>query len=466
MSAARRLIPIMLALAACAPLPHRPRPGTTPWRPRGFVAVGHAGRVGPATAPRWWRTIGSRPLDALVMAALRANPSLAVADARVRAAIAALRLRRGGGRLQVSAAGRLTAEHFSEQGLHGPANGQSVLYGEVDPLVARIHVTQFGRIDDEVRAAFGKVQAATADRAMARLVVTTRIVRAYFAAEAARAERAYWRAMRGDARRLLMLARIRRRDGLSGAHAVDGDEERLNDASQGYREAATRLARLRNGLGALAGRGPAFGRGVVLAALPAQSRLPLPSRIPLALVARRPDIVAARRLVAVAAARVGAARAAFYPDVNLVFFAGWNSISLRDLFDPMNLARAVGPTVTLPIFEGGTLRARLAGQDAAFAAARAQYREALVTAVREVADGVARLRRERHDLASETQAGRAAHRQVTLARQAFRAGLASRAPWLQADEAWWRERARQAALRAARAATWARIEEAIDGQAD
>ena len=456
------VIPVALVLAACAPLPPRPRPVVTSWRPHGTVAVG---RPVAAWQPRWWRAVGSRPLDALVAGALRGNPSLAVADARVHAAVATLREQRGSRRLQVSAAGGLTAEHFSQDGLHASANGQSVLYGEVDPLIARIHITQFGHIDEEVRAAFGGVQAAAADRAEARLIVTTQIVRTYFAAEAARTERACWQAMRRDARRLLALSRIRQRDGLSGARAVYADEERLDVASQGYRRAATALVRLRNILGALAGRGPAFGRALALGALPARGRLPLPSRIPLALVAHRPDVVAARRLVAVAAARVGAARAAFYPDVNLAFFAGWNSISLRDLFDPMNLARAIGPTVTLPIFEGGTLRAGLARQEAAFVAARAQYQGALVAAVREVADGVARLRRERQDLATQAQALRAAQRQEVLARQAFRAGLTDRAPLLQADSAWWRERARQMALRAARAATWARIEEAIDGQA-
>ena len=457
------IIPIGLALASCAPLPPRPRLAVMSWRPHGVVPVGH---VGAATPPLWWRAVGSRPLDALVAAALRGNPSLAVADARVHAAVAAWRKQRGGRHLHVSAADSLSAEHFSQDGLHASANGQSVLYGEVDPLIARLHITQFGRIDEEVRATFGEVQAAAADRAEARLIVTTQIVRTYFAAEAARMERTYWRAVRRDARRLLVLARLRRRDGLSGTRTVYADEERLDVVSRRYREAATALVRLRNSLGALAGRGPAFGRAVVLGALPARGRLPLPSRIPLALVARRPDVVAVRRLVAVAAARVGAARAAFYPDVNLAFFAGWNSISLRDLFDPVNLARAIGPTVTLPIFEGGTLRARLARQEATFVAARAQYQGTLVAAVREVADGVARLQGERHDLVTQAQALRAAQRLEARAQQAFRAGLTNRAPLLQADSAWWQERARQVALRAARAATWARIEETIDGQGD
>lgn len=457
------IIPIALGLASCAPLPPRSRATPVLWRPHGAVLVG---RAGTATPPLWWQAVGSAPLDALVAAALQGNPSLAVAEARVRAAAATLRLQRGGRRLHISAAGRLTAEHFSQDGLHATANGQSVLYGEVDPLIARVHITHFGRIDDEVRAAFGGLQAVAADRAEARLIVTTQIVRTYFAAEAARTERAYWHAMCRDAYRLLVLSRIRQRDGLSGARLVYADEERLNVASQAYRKAATALVRLRNSLGALAGRGPAFERTVALGALPAQTRLPLPSRISLALVARRPDVLAARRLLAAAAARVGAARAAFYPDVNLVFFAGWNSISLRDLFDPVNLARAIGPTVSLPIFEGGTLRASLAKQEAVFVAARAQYQEALVAAVREVADGVARLRQVRHDLATQTKALRAAQRQKALAQQAFRAGLTDRAPLLQADSVWWREQTREVALRAAQATAWARIEGAIDGQAN
>ncbi len=459
------LVLLAALVAACAPLPRPPRPAAPPWQPRGSVGVGPVRPGSMKRHGRWWLAVGSHPLDVVMVAAMRGNPSLAEAAARARVAAAELRLTRAGGRPHLSARGRTTAERFSRNGLHGPVNGQSLLYTEVDPLVGRWHLTEFGRVDDEVRAAFGAAQAAKAGRAWARLMVAAQVTRTYFAAEAVREERACWTALRRDARGRVVLARIRRREGVGGARAVYASEEALAAADQGYRKAATSLVRLRDALGALAGRGPAFGRHVALGALPGPARLPLPSVIPLALVARRPDVVAARRLVAAAAARAGAARAAFYPDVNIAFFAGWNSISLGDLFNPANLAHAIGPIVTLPIFEGGTLRAGLARQDAAFTMARARYQGVLVGAVREVADRVARWRRVRRDLRTQTQAVRAAYRQEALAGQAFRSGLTSRAPLLNADRAWWRERLRAIALQEAQAATWVDIEEAIDGQA-
>ncbi len=452
-------------VAACAQWPRVPQPTSWPWHPHGSVAVGPTRPGSPEGQPRWWRVLGSRALDVAVASALRGNPSLVEAAARARVARAELRLTRGAGRLHVSAIGRTMADHFSRDGLHGPVNGQSILYGEVDPVVGRWHVTGFGRVNDEVRAAFGVAQAAKADRAWARLLVAAQVARIYFAAEAMRDQAACWAAIRHDARELLGLARMRRRYGLSGARPLYGAEQALDGADQGYRQAATTLIHLRDALGAVAGRGPAFGRGVTLGTLPGAVRLPLPVTLPLALVARRPDVESARKLVAAAAARVGAARAAFYPDINIAFFAGWNSISLADLFDPANLARAIGPTVTLPIFEGGTLRAGLAKEKAAFTEARAQYQGTLVDAVREVADRVARWRRVSRDLRSEAQALHAAWRQRALAEQAFRAGLTNRIPLLQADWAWRRERLRAIALRETQVVTWVDIEEAIDGQA-
>ncbi len=456
---------VVALAAACARLPRAPGHAPSAWHPRGSVTVGSARPLSVKSSVRWWRAADSRSLDVVMATAMRGNPSLDAASARARMAAAELRLTRGARRLHLSALGRSTAEYFSRDGLHGPANGESILYTEVDPLVARWHVTQFGRVNDEVRAAFGAAQAAVAARAWARLVVAAEVARTYFAAEAAREERACWGAMRYDARALVVLAQIRHRDGLSGGRAVYASEEALAATDQGYRRATTSLVRLRDALGALAGRGPAFGRGVALGALPGTARLPLPSAIPLALVAHRPDVVSARRLVAAAAARVGAARAAFYPNVNIALFAGWNSISLGDLFNPVNLARGIGPTVTLPIFEGGTLRAGLAKEEAAFTAARAQYQDTLVGAVREVADRVARWRRVLRDLQAQTRALRAAGQQKALADQAFRSGLTNRAPLLKADLAWSRERLRAIALRETQAATWVGIEEAIDGQA-
>ncbi|MCR1343297.1 TolC family protein, partial [Acidithiobacillus ferrooxidans] len=144
-------------------------------------------------------------------------------------------------------------------------------------------------------------------------------------------------------------------------------------------------------------------------------------------IAHRPDIVAARWETEVAAQQVGAARAAFYPDVNIALFAGWNSIHLGDLFSPGNLAHALGPVISLPIFEGGRLRAQLKEKNALYLATEDHYRATILGAVREIAGRLATWRQIRQKLRAQRQMIFAAEHTTALAESAFHSGITDKA---------------------------------------
>jgi outer membrane protein TolC len=80
------------------------------------------------------------------------------------------------------------------------------------------------------------------------------------------------------------------------------------------------------------------------------------------------DVASAERSVAAANARVGVAVAAFYPDVRLTGANGFETANLGDIFAGQSLIRSVGPSITVPIFEGGRNSANLQN-------ARTQYEE-------------------------------------------------------------------------------------------
>jgi len=149
----------------------------------------------------------------------------------------------------------------------------------------------------------------------------------------------------------------------------------------------------KNLLAALAGKGPDWGRSIVVEGGVFPIHFALPADLPLRLLAHRPDVAAARLHAQAAAQKIQVAEAAFYPDVNLLAFTGLHSVSLTDvILQGSSLAYAVGPSVTFPIFEGGRLRTHLDYQEAAYDAAVERYNASLLHAVQEVADALARWR--------------------------------------------------------------------------
>ncbi|GAB3627413.1 multidrug transporter [Pandoraea terrae] len=115
----------------------------------------------------------------------------------------------------------------------------------------------------------------------------------------------------------------------------------------------------------------------------------LPAGLPSDLLLRRPDISAAEHQLKAANANIGAARAAFFPRISLTASAGSASASLGNLFKGGQGAWSFAPSITLPIFAGGSL---IAGLDLAQVQKRieiATYEKAIQSAFRDVSDGLA-----------------------------------------------------------------------------
>jgi NodT family efflux transporter outer membrane factor (OMF) lipoprotein len=146
------------------------------------------------------------------------------------------------------------------------------------------------------------------------------------------------------------------------------------------------IAQTRDALAALAGAGPDRGlaREAPKAARPTAFGLPGDLRV--GLIGRRPDVIAARWRAEAAARRVAEAKAAFYPNVNIAAYFGQQALHLDALATHGAAFGAVGPALSLPIFEGGRLRGELRGARADRDGAVAAYDEALTEALREVAD--------------------------------------------------------------------------------
>ena len=116
---------------------------------------------------------------------------------------------------------------------------------------------------------------------------------------------------------------------------------------------------------------------------------PLRADLPSEVLLQRPDVLAAEYRLRAANADIGAARAAFFPSISLTGSVGSASGELDGLFEGGTRSWSFTPTINLPIFQGGRLRAALGVANADRDIALAQYEQAIQIGFREVADALA-----------------------------------------------------------------------------
>lgn len=432
----------------------------------GLSAEQAAAEVAPV-APQWWHALGDAQLDRLVDQALQGNPNLRMAQARVARALAAADGADAARGPQLNGAFDATHQRFTAKGMI-PA-----------PLAGRIEDTAtlqlngsweidfFGKHRAALDAALGNAQAAQADAAAARTLLSTNVVRSYVQIARLQEQRAL--AERALAQREAMLGLVRERAaaGLDGVLELRQSEGTVPEARQQLEAVNEQLALAQNALAALIGQ-PAQNPLRSPAQLAALQPLPEPQALPADLLGRRADIAAARWRVQAAGSEVDAARAQFYPNINLVAYVGLSSIGLNQLLSSGAQQWGIGPAVRLPIFDAGRLRANLRGRNANLDAAVESYNAAVIEAVHEVADQLASARSVALQRAQQQQALQAAESAYDIAGQRYRAGLSSHLQLLSAESAVLAQRRLDADLRARTLQAQVNLAQALGGgwQAD
>lgn len=449
---AAALLAVALALPGCA-LPAHLAP---PLARLGADAAGL--RTDAAAAPvdqAWWRVFQQPALDALVDRALRDNPSLAVADARLRRAEAIAQRVDAEDWPQVAARFDDSRQRFPEHALFPPNIGGTRQNLATAQLALNWELDFFGRNRAALDAALGTARAAQADAAMARLLLSAQVVRTYV--QLARLLSLREVAERSLSQRAEVLALVRRRAdaGLDTAVELQQAEGAVPESRQSMEALDEQIAARRHALAALTVQ-----PGDALAALqPRIAQLqpqPLPASVPADLLGRRADIDAARQRAEAATHELDGARADFYPSVNLVAFAGYNALGLDRLFDNGSRTMGIGPAIRLPIFDAGRLRANQRARAADLDGAIAAYNGAVLEAVRDAADQISALQSIDRQQRDQARAQAFAERAYRFAVQRYESGLGSYLVVLAAETGVLAQRRGAAELQA----------RALDGQAE
>ena len=409
----------------CAVGPNYERPGApalSSYAMAGDASAANVQLTPSASAPAGWWTSLSPQLDPLVSEALAHNQTLAQADANLQEARADLAATRGEALPQVNASTsavreRINTASFGFTGFPSPTISLYSVGGSVG-----FDVDIFGghRRAIERDEAHAVAQQARVDAAY--LTVTGNVVRQAVLVAGLRAKvAAQDEIIAGDQRVLDMVHRAIHAGGQPPAAANTIQAQLAEDqaAAPGLRQ---QLAEARHRLALYVGQAPSAWTApdLDIAAFSAPETIPV--SLPSELVRRRPDILAAEADLHAATAQIGVDTAALYP--NLSIAASWtqSAIDPSSLFEGTSAGWSVGPSLTAPIFHGGTLRAHVQRANAAQRAALAAYQETVLEAFVQVADVMSAIGNAQQTLAAQQQAVQTADRNVNNAQFAYRNG--------------------------------------------
>ena len=375
-----------------------------------------------ATDSDWWLGFGDVQLNGLVQTALQSNPGLKIAQARLvraRAASAAVQSVDGP---QVNAALDLTRQLYSANNIYPPPIGGSVLDSGSLQASASWELDFFGKNRNALDASLGQVRANEADVQAARGLLAANVARSYF--QLLRLQAQAQLAGRTVAQREqiqgLVLSRVN--NGLDTQLELQQAASGLPDARLQVELLAEQKALTLNALAALTAQ-PVSALQLDLPALDTIAAVPVAQSLPLDLLGRRSDIAAARWRVEAAGSEVASAKAQFYPNINLVAFAGFSSIGFDKLLNSDSGQWGVGPAIRLPLFDAGRLRANLRGKTAELDAAIESYNAQLLDAVHEVADRIASSQAVRRQQVEQAAAQSSSEAAYAIALQRYQAGL-------------------------------------------
>ncbi|MDB5700437.1 MAG: efflux system outer rane lipoprotein [Sphingomonadales bacterium] len=414
-----KMLPLVAVVSACSMAPEYHVPTTPP-------VAGFKEAQGWATAtpldhlPRgeWWRGFNDGLLNDLEARSEAASPTVAAAVARYDQAVA-LADRAGAERLPEVSVGPSVSRNRLSGGR--PSSSASTTYTE-RTLGGSFdwEIDLWGRLRSAARAGRFDAAASNADLASVRLSLHASIADTYFRLRGLDAEADLLLQTSKAYARAFELTDIRHSGGIASGLDTSRAQSQLSDARAQLATIALDRANAEHELAVLVGESPSTFS--VPAATPAIQPFAVAAGIPSELLQRRPDIAAAERRVAAANERIGVARAAQFPLLTLGLSGGYQSTG-GNVISAANSFWALGPLALLaPVFDGGRRKADVRQSRAVFEETAADYRSTVLTAFREVEDGLAAARHLSDAEREQDEAARAAGRTTDLALIRYRDG--------------------------------------------
>ncbi|AUA58675.1 Outer membrane protein oprM precursor [Achromobacter spanius] len=338
-----------------------------------------------------WREFFRDPrLQSLISLSLVNNRDLRVAVQRVEEARAQYGVQRGAQWPSIGAGIQGQRQHLPANMRAGGPDSSSISSSYQAGIgLTTFEIDLFGRLRNLSEAAYQQYLSTEQAQKTVQITLVGSVAQAYFNLRAAEVQLDLTQRTLASRQESYDLVKRRFDGGVASELDLNQSKTLLDTASSDLAQLARARAQALNALVLLVGAPlpadlppPAtFGRDQLLATVP--------SGLPSDLLERRPDILAAENQLRSANANIGAARAAFFPTISLTGLLGVASPSLGDLFKGGQGYWSFSPSITTPLFAGGSIREGLNLAKARDNIAVAQYEQTIQQAFREVSDALA-----------------------------------------------------------------------------
>ncbi|MGF6770855.1 multidrug efflux system outer membrane protein [Paraburkholderia sp. GAS199] len=412
--------------------------------------------------PRWWRNFNDPTLNALVDRAARGNLDLQEAVLRIVQARTQVQSAAAQGLPNVRATGSYQREQLGIKGflesddVYGKVNqlgapdspinaiapgaGATLQNGAnnvLNQLTAPVNLWQagfdasweldlFGRVRRSVESAQAQTQVAVESRNDALLSLEAEVAQTYLQLRGAQVLQGVTKNLVDEQQEIVTLTQSQAKVGLTSELDLKNATAQLAQTQAQLPQYEQQIAQALNALAYLVGEAP----GALEAELSTPAAVPpvpptVPVGVPSTLARRRPDIRRAEANLHAATASVGVAVAQFYPDVSLTGQIGTRATNASDLSRWSHLFYSFGPSISLPIFQGGALVSNLRLSKAQEAEAALDYRKTVLLALRDVDNALVVYRTDQARRDSLAQSVAEQQDAFLLARDSYRKGITS-----------------------------------------
>jgi len=421
---------------------------------------------GKAPSATWWQGFGSPELNALVEAALRANPTMQAAEASLRQAQENVKAQRGAYFPNVQGSGSASRNRNAVQVLSPTLASGAPIFNLFTPQLSVSFVPDlFGANRRAVESLQAQADASRDEYDAAYITLVANVVSAAIQEAGLRQQVAATQEVIAEEResldvmrRELELGAIAEADTLAQDAALANLEATLPPLQKSLDQQHDMLAAL---TGKLPSELPATHIELEALALPTE----IPLGVPAQLIERRPDVRAAEAQLHAATAQVGVAIANMLPQITLTGALGNTATATQDLFKSYTEFWTAGASLSQTLFAGGTLYHRERAARAGMDLAGAQYRSAVLTAFQNVADALRALASDSDAVRAEERAYQASAASLKIAHQQFDLGAVSYLSLLTAEQTYQQAIVGRAQAQTNRYADTAALFEALGGRA-
>lgn len=417
---------VCFAFAACTVGPDYKKPDLP--APEAWTEQSAGVSTRPADLANWWTKFNDPQLTDLIDRAFINNLDLKIAESRIREARASRTAAGSAWYPQVGANGSYQRQRLSGNSFGAGGGAFPGIDRNIDSYSATADASWeldiFGGTRRAVEAADASVDAAVESRRAIFVTLLGDIARNYIELRGSQKQLSILNERVRSQQQTIDLTKVRVETGLAAELDLIRAQALLESTQADIPPLQSFIRGASHRLSVLLGEFP----GSLNNGLDATKPLPVPpEEIPIGAPAnvllQRPDLRRAERECAAASALVGAAVSEKYPKISLTSSLGPKATKLGDLFDHKSIFFSIGPSISIPLFQGGRLDANIELQTEREKQAVLQFKQLLLVALEEVESSVSRFDREQSRRGSLAASVASQQKALTMAKALYEQGL-------------------------------------------